>query len=324
VPTSISVTVAVRAILVVRLRNINNNQQPEDRRDERDLPPPPETGNPSSSLQQAKRSTNMIIGGLKTSSSRRRYRKDNREIQLLQTKSSQPLCWLEQLITFSRANHWVHIPDPGSYPLVVEPIVEGALLPQTLIDGGSGLNVFFVDTLKKMDFDFKRLMECDEPLFGIVPSKAAYPMGWVSLLVMFGTEENFRTEYLSFKVADFKSSYHTILGRPMLARFKAIPHYTYLVLKMSAPHGVLIIYGDLLVPFKCDNEALEIATTNAYFSASAVMVAEAKKVSPTDLTIPEQKRTETALDAAPATKQVYLSLADPAKMVVIDDNLGEK
>jgi hypothetical protein len=50
--------------------------------------------------------------------------------------------------------------------------------------------------------------------------------------VTFGTEENFRTEYLSFEVADFRSSYHAILGRPMLAKFMAIPHYTYLVLKI--------------------------------------------------------------------------------------------
>jgi hypothetical protein len=68
-----------------------------------------------------------------------------------------------------------------------------------------------------MDFDFKRLMECDEPIFGIMPVKAAYPMGRVSLLVTFDTEENFCTEYLSFEVADFKWSYHAILGRPMLA-----------------------------------------------------------------------------------------------------------
>jgi hypothetical protein len=171
--------------------------------------------------------------------------------------------------------------------LVVEPIVEGALLPQTLIDGGSGLNVIFVDTLKKMDFDFKRLTECNEPIFGIMPGKAAYPMGRASLPVTFGMEENIRMEFLSFEVADFKSSYHAILGRPMLARFMAIPHYTYLVLKMSAPHRVPIVYGDLLVSFKCDNEALEIAMTSACFGASAVMVTEAKMVTPTDLVIPK-------------------------------------
>jgi hypothetical protein len=296
----------------------------EDRREERDLPPPPETGNPNGPFQHAKRSINMIIGGLKSSTSRRRYRKDSCEVKLIHTKSSQPLRWSEQPITFSRADHWVHIPDPGSYPLVVEPNIEGALLGQTLIDSGSGLNIIFVDTLKKMDFDFKRLTECDEPFFSIVPGKAAYPMGRVSLLVTFGTKENFRTEYLSFEVADFKSSYHAILGRPMLARFMAVQHHTYLVLKMPAPKGVIIVYGNLLILFKCNTATLEIATAHAYFGASAIMVDEAKKVDQSDPTAQEQKRTETSLDATPSTKKISLSLVDPAKKVVIGDDLGEK
>jgi hypothetical protein len=127
---------------------------------------------------------------LKSSTRRRRYRKYSREVKLIHTKPSQPLRWSEQPITFSGADHWVHIPVLGSYPLVVEPIIESTLLAQTLINGGSGLNVISVDTLKKMDFDFKRITECDEPFFGIVPGKTAYPMGRVSLPV--GTEENFR------------------------------------------------------------------------------------------------------------------------------------
>jgi hypothetical protein len=64
--------------------------------------------------------------------------------------------------------------------------------------------------------------------------------------------------------------------------------------------------------------------TNACLGASAIMVPETKKVAPTDLTISEQKCTETALDATPVTKKIFLSLADPAKTVVIGDNLGEK
>jgi hypothetical protein len=207
--------------------------------------------------------------------------------------------------------------------LVVEPIIEGTLLTQTLIDGGSRLNVIFVDALRKMDFDFKRLTECDEPFFGIVPGKVAYLIGRFSLPVTFSTEENFRTKYLGFEVTDFKSSYHAILGCPMLARFMAVPHYTYLVLNMSAPKGVLTVYGDLLTSFKCDSKAQEITTTNTSFGSSAVMVAKAKKVDPSDLTVPKQKHTETALDATPSTK-VYLGLADPAKTVVIGDDLGEK
>jgi hypothetical protein len=92
-------------------------------------PPLPETGNPNGPFQQAKRSVNMVVSGLKSSSSRRRCRKDNREVKLIHAKPSPPLHWLEQPITFSRADHWVHIPDHGSYAQVVEPIVEGALLP---------------------------------------------------------------------------------------------------------------------------------------------------------------------------------------------------
>jgi hypothetical protein len=64
--------------------------------------------------------------------------------------------------------------------------------------------------------------------------------------------------------------------------------------------------------------------TNTYFGASAVMVAEAKKVDASDLTVPEQKRTETTRDALPLTKKVYLGLADPAKTVVIGDDLEDK
>jgi hypothetical protein len=63
---------------------------------------------------------------------------------------------------------------------------------------------------------------------------------------------------------------------------------------------------------------------NTYFGASTVMVAEAKKVDPSDLTISEHKRTETALDATPMTKKVCLGLANPTKTVIIGDDLGEK
>jgi hypothetical protein len=47
---------------------------------------------------------------------------------------------------------------------------------------------------------------------------------------------------------------------------------------------------------------------NACIDASAVMVAKDKKVASTDLTVPEQKRTDTTLYATPATKKVCLGL----------------
>jgi hypothetical protein len=41
----------------------------------------------------------------------------------------------------------------------------------------------------------------------------------------------------------------------------AVPHYTYLVLKMPSPAGVLSLQGDLKISHDCDTEAVEIAST---------------------------------------------------------------
>jgi hypothetical protein len=141
---------------------------------------------------------------------------------------------LEFPITFSRKDHWVHIPDPGTYPLVVNPIVNDSFQPRTLIDGGNSLIIIFTETPKKMDFDFSKVTACDEPFYRVVPGKAAYPIGRICLPITFSKEDNFCTEYLTFEVANFHSSYHAILCRPMLAKIMAIPHHTYLNMKMSA------------------------------------------------------------------------------------------
>jgi hypothetical protein len=50
--------------------------------------------------------------------------------------------------------------------------------------------------------------------------------------VTFGTLKNYRTEFLRFKVASFDCGYNAIIGRPRLAKFMAIPHYTCMILKM--------------------------------------------------------------------------------------------
>jgi hypothetical protein len=46
--------------------------------------------------------------------------------------------------------------------------------------------------------------------------------------VTFGTLETYRTEFLRFEVARFDCEYNTIIGRPGLAKFMAIPHYPYM------------------------------------------------------------------------------------------------
>jgi hypothetical protein len=175
-----------------------------------------------------------------------------------------------------------------------------------------------------MDFDFNKKTACDEPFYGVVPSKAAYPIGRVCLPVTFGTKENFRMEYLTFEVADFRSSYHAILERPMLAKFMAIPHHTYLIMKIPAPNGILSVLGDIMVFYNCESATVELSKDSAIKAASTVMVAQATKIDQSTLEVPEQKRTSTALDPSPAVKKVCLGLPDASKEVVIGANLDPK
>jgi hypothetical protein len=60
-------------------------------------------------------------------------------------------------------------------------MVNRAFLPKTLIDGGSSLNIIFTETLRKIEFDFNKMTTCDEPFYGVVPGKAAYPIARVCL-----------------------------------------------------------------------------------------------------------------------------------------------
>jgi hypothetical protein len=253
----------------------------------------------------------------------RQTRSNAKEIGHINTENSRPLRWSEFPITFSRKDHWVHIPDPVTYPLVINPIVNGAWLPKTLIDGGSSLNIIFTEMLRKMEFDFTKMTACDEPFYGVVPGKAAYPIGRVCLPVTFGTK-NFRTEYLTFEVADFRSSYHTIFGRPMHAKFMAIPHHTYLIMKMPVRNGILSVLGDIMVSYNCESATVELSKDSAIKATTTVMVAQAAKIDQTTLQVPEQKRTSTTLDPSPAVKKVCLGLPDASKEVIIGADLDPK
>ena len=75
----------------------------------------------------------------------------------------------------------------------------------------------------------------------MVPSKASKPLGEITLPVQFGTASNYHVEHINFYITDFNTAYHAILGRPAPAKFVAIPHYAYLVLKKPSPIAVLAL-----------------------------------------------------------------------------------
>jgi hypothetical protein len=68
-------------------------------------------------------------------------------------------------------------------------------------------------------------------------------------------------EKLEFKVIDWPSQYHAILGRLAFARFMAVPHYAYLVLKIPGPNGVITVKGNFKVSYTYDKEFNKMAQT---------------------------------------------------------------
>jgi hypothetical protein len=140
------------------------------------------------------------------------------------------------------------------------------------------------------------LTKSTSPFYGIVPGNAAIPLGSVVLRVTFGeTRENYRTEYIKFEVADFETSYHAILGRPAIAKLMAVPYYTYLVLKMPSPIGVLSLQGDLKISFDCDTKVVEFAATNQVPNAMMEIYVAYKKLAPSELDIQRSRTQPTSL-----------------------------
>jgi hypothetical protein len=177
-------------------------------------------------------------------------------------------------------DQWTSFSEPGKFPLVLDPVVAEVKLTRVLIDGGSGLNLIFTSTLKKMGLDLtNNLVLSKAPFYGIVPGNAAHPLGTVILPVTFGTRENYRTEFIKFEVANFESSYHAILGRLTLTKFMAVPHYVYLLLKMPGRSGVLTLQGDLKKSYDCNQEAIQYASTSRVLDASGEVLAAAQQLS---------------------------------------------
>jgi hypothetical protein len=101
-------------------------------------------------FQEPDKTVNVLFGGLP---SRREQKATRREVMSIEPAVPTPLRWSKVPITFSRADQWTSFSEPGRFPLVLKPVVAGSKLNKVLIDSGSGLNILFTKTLKKMKLD---------------------------------------------------------------------------------------------------------------------------------------------------------------------------
>jgi hypothetical protein len=99
----------------------------------------------------------MIFGGAAAYDSKHRQKLVHRDVYAAEPATPAFLQWLRSPITFDRSNHPESVPHLGKYPLVVDPIVSTKWLTKVLMDGGSGLNIMYVETLDAMGVDQSRI-----------------------------------------------------------------------------------------------------------------------------------------------------------------------
>ena len=114
--------------------------------------------------------------------------------------------------------------------MMCTPTICQVAVTRTLIDGGAGLSVLSVEAFNLLCIHLERLQP-SRPFPG-VGGRSSGSLGQIRLPVTFGTYDNFRTELVDFDIAPIGLPYNAILGYPALAKFMAVTHHGYNVLKM--------------------------------------------------------------------------------------------
>ncbi|KAK1664445.1 hypothetical protein QYE76_052604 [Lolium multiflorum] len=252
------------------------------------------------------------------------------EVNAVMPPVPQYLHWSEQAITFDRRDTPAVLPKPGSYAMVLDPTIgttrRSVRFSRVLMDGGSSINILYRDTARKLGIQEAELRPTPTVFHGIVPGHCCQPIGRITLEVMFGKPDNFRTENIEFEVVDLVSPYHALLGRPALTKFMAVPHYGYLKMKMPGPKGVITVAGDYRRSMDCATQSSKMAqtlviATEKQLIHDAVALAKAAQA---DMPAVGNPAGTTHFQPADNTKRILLDPAQPDKYVTIGAGLSSK
>ena len=130
------------------------------------------------------------------------------------------------------------------------------------MDGSSGLNLLYQDTIRKMGINPKKIRHSNTSSQGVMPGPDTHCMGSLMIEVMFGSPDNFLREKLTFHVAPFTSSYQALLGHEAFACFNAIPHYASLMHKMPGPRGIISLKGNIECSLSAEDFVAALTATH--------------------------------------------------------------
>jgi hypothetical protein len=266
---------------------------------------------------------NIIFGGHVAQESRRQQKLNDRQVLVATISAPTPYRWSEQAITFSRADQWLNFDHAGKYPLLVDLVIRESWVKKVLVDRGSSINVTFPRTLQALGVAIEDLTESDTPFFGIMPTEKEYPLGHIYLSITFGTPKNYRTKFLRFEVARFDCGYNAIIGRPGLVKFMAIPHYPYMILKMSGPQGIITVRADFRGAAECFRGAIQ--TTLTAGPPVALPAQANSRLEDENFTIPSNKaQAVTSMRPTEETKRINLGFSNECKTAIISSSLDDE
>jgi hypothetical protein len=245
-----------------------------------------------------------------------------RSLNATMPKVRQYVRWSEVPVHWSREDHLEHIPD-GYYAMVVCLVIHGYEFSKCLMDGGSSLNIMYVETLTKLGLTKTQLRHSAITFYGVVLGHQAKSLGSITLKVAFGSKENYREEPITFEVVPFKSTYHVIFGRPTFHSFHARPCYIYNQLKMPGPDDIITVYGSFRKAKECEDG--EAAFAEAVFFGEEFKEIHAA-TDPAEMPTSKQEFSASPPTFKPTadTKQVELVAGDAAKTTSIGTNLSPK
>jgi hypothetical protein len=119
----------------------------------------------------------LIFGGATIDMSSRQRKRERHEVLAAEKAPPSFLDWSEDAITFSGEDHPNRIPNPGQYPLVVDPVIENARFSKVLMDGGSNLNILYAHTLRLLGIGLDQLRPSTTSFQGVAPDKSTCPSG---------------------------------------------------------------------------------------------------------------------------------------------------
>jgi hypothetical protein len=111
----------------------------------------------------------LIFGGSTVDMSNSQRKRERHKVLTAEKAPPSFLDWSEDAITFSREDHPNHIPNPGQYPLVVDPVIGNARFSKVLMDGGSSLNILYAHTLLLLGIELDQLRPNTTPFHGVAP-----------------------------------------------------------------------------------------------------------------------------------------------------------